>query len=261
MSDEEARRNEMARKTIVLSVPGMEEASVRQGLPYAGDLTLDVYAPPGMQPGERRPAVVFVFGFANPAFRKLKDTGGYVSWARLVAASGLVAVTYECADPVADGAAVLAHVREHAASLGIDAQRLAVWAASGNVPAALTMLMREPRDAFRCAALLYGFMLDEGESTSVASAAGAYGFVPATGRSVDDLPGELPLFVARAGKDYPELNRVLDGFVARALARNLPLTLSNHATGPHSFDLLDDSETSREIIRAIVAFLRFHLTR
>ena len=31
----------------------------------------------------------------------------------------------------------------------------------------------------------------------------------------------------------------------------------NHATAPHAFDLFDDSEISREIIRRILAFLRF----
>jgi hypothetical protein len=40
---------------------------------------------------------------------------------------------------------------------------------------------------------------------------------------------------------------------------NLPVSLVNHATGPHAFDLFDDSVTSREIIRRILAFLQFHL--
>jgi hypothetical protein len=47
--------------------------------------------------------------------------------------------------------------------------------------------------------------------------------------------------------------------VAHALARNLPITLVNHATGPHSFDLSDDSETSRGVIRGILAFIRLLL--
>ncbi|MGZ4886328.1 MAG: hypothetical protein ACXVI6_09300 [Candidatus Aminicenantales bacterium] len=31
------------------------------------------------------------------------------------------------------------------------------------------------------------------------------------------------------------------------------------ADGPHAYDILDSSESSREVIRQIVAFLRFHL--
>jgi hypothetical protein len=42
-------------------------------------------------------------------------------------------------------------------------------------------------------------------------------------------------------------------------ARNLPVTLLNHAEAPHAFDLMHDSETSRQIIRDILAFLKFHL--
>ena len=87
------------------------------------------------------------------------------------------------------------------------------------------------------------------------------GFVnPFAGKSVDDLPKDTPLFVARAGQDQmPGLNETLDRFLARTLACNLPITFVNHSTAPHAFDLFQDSETSREIIRRILAFLRFHL--
>jgi hypothetical protein len=57
----------------------------------------------------------------------------------------------------------------------------------------------------------------------------------------------------------PHLNETLDRFVAAALACNLPVTVANHASAPHAFDVMDDSEISREIIRQILAFMRFHL--
>ncbi len=87
------------------------------------------------------------------------------------------------------------------------------------------------------------------------------GFVnPGAGKSIDDLPRDLPLSVLRAGQDQmPHLNDSINTFVAAALASNLPLTLANHATGPHAYDLLDDNETAREMIRSILAFFRFHL--
>ncbi|MDP9120683.1 MAG: hypothetical protein M3O15_04835 [Acidobacteriota bacterium] len=88
-----------------------------------------------------------------------------------------------------------------------------------------------------------------------------WGFVnPCASSSVADLPQDLPLFVVRAGQDAtPDLNATLDRFLAAALHRNLPLTFVNHATAPHAFDLLHESETSRETIRQILAFMRFHL--
>ena len=57
----------------------------------------------------------------------------------------------------------------------------------------------------------------------------------------------------------PRLNEVLDLFVAMGLARNLPMTVVNHADGPHAFDIYHDSETSHEIVRQMLAFLRFNL--
>jgi hypothetical protein len=95
----------------------------------------------------------------------------------------------------------------------------------------------------------------------VAEGARTWGFVnPCAGREVGDLPPRVPLFVARAGRDQmPRLNETLDRFVCEALKHNLPLTFVNHAEGPHAFDLFDDGETSREVIRRILSFMRFHL--
>jgi acetyl esterase/lipase len=88
-----------------------------------------------------------------------------------------------------------------------------------------------------------------------------FGFVnPGAGKAVEDLPPDLPLLVARAGRDQtPRLNESLDPFLAAAVARNLPITFVNHAAAPHAFDLFHDDETTREIIRQILAFLRCHL--
>ncbi|WP_437316179.1 alpha/beta hydrolase [Sorangium sp. So ce385] len=271
----ETQRNEMAAKTVVHQVPGMEAVVVHKDVVYrdaeANPLTMDIYAPPGStggesKGGERRPAVIFVSGYPDPGFEsvfgcKLKESGQYTSWGRLLAASGLVAITYTNRDPVADLDALLRHVRQNAASLGIDEGRLGVWAGSGNVPRALAALMEGASGPFRAAVLCYGLMLDAGEPATVAQAAAQFGFAnPCGGRSIDDVPLDLPLFIARAGQDrMPHLNETIDRFVAGALARNLPITVVNHPTGPHAFDLLDESEASREVVRRMVEFLRFHL--
>jgi hypothetical protein len=266
---EETQRHEMTRKTVVLELPGMDAVTIQRDVPYqateSGALTMDLYRPAASSSAAPLPAVVFVSGYPDPGFErmlgcKLKDMGHYISWGRLVAASGLMAVTYSNREP-ADIHALFAHLRQNAASLGIDASRIGVWAGSGNVPMALSLLM-EPAGSFQCAVLCYGFMLDIGGATHVANAAAQIGFAnPCAGKSIDDLPRDLPLFLVRAGQDQtPHLNDSIDAFVAAALARNLPVTLANHATGPHAYDLLDENETSREMIRNILAFLQFHLT-
>jgi acetyl esterase/lipase len=180
-----------------------------------------------------------------------------------MAASGVAAITYTNREPAADLQMLLRHVRQNAASLGVDGNRIGVWATSGNVPLALSVLMQDDRDFVKCAVLCYPFTLDLEGSTGVAEAAGTWKFVnPVAGKSVADLPPDLPLFVARAGRDeFPHLNATLDRFLAHGLVCNLPITFVNHPTAPHAFDLVDDTETSREIVRRILAFLRFHLLR
>jgi len=225
-------------------------------------------AEPATAGGAPIPAMVIVAGYSDVGYEKFtgcrfNDAEFSISWARLLAASGLVAITYTNREPAADLQTLVRHVRGNAASLGIDPDRIGIWASSGNAPLALSLLMQAGTDFLKCAVLCYAFTLDLDGSTAIAEAAATWKFAnPGVGRSLADLPQDLPLFIARAGRDeFPGLNGALDRFAAHALARNLPLTFVNHPTGPHAFDLVDDSDTSREIVRQILAFARYHLLR
>lgn len=268
MSEQDSQQP-ISKRTVLYELPGAEAVIVEPDVEYsAGDgsaLTMDVYRPADAHPDRELPAVLIVAGFPDPGYEKFvgcrfKDTGSSVSWARLIAASGMVAVTYANREPEADLDSVLAHLAENAAALGIDAGRLGLWASSSNVPLALSALIQDAR-RFKCAALCYGFMLDADGSDLVAEAAKMWRFAnPAAGREVEELPGDMPLFVVRAGRDEtPHLNQALDLFVAAALRCNLPVTLVNHPSAPHAFDLFDDSDTSRDVIAQVLAFLSSRL--
>ena len=261
-------RHETTLRPLVYRIAGMESVPVRRNVVYRAHrgrpLGLDVYAP---RDGRRPlPAVIFVIGYSDEGSMPrlgcpFKEMESYVNWAQLVAASGMVGITYTNVEPAADVHAVIAYVAAHAVELGVDARRIAVWACSGNVPVALSTLLVDAPVKVTCAAFCYGLMLDVAGTTYVADAAKAFGFDnPCAGRTIDDVATDVPLFVARAGRDaIAHLNDTIDAFVARSLARNLPVTLVNHADGPHAFDVVDDSEASREIIRDILRFFRFHL--
>ena len=259
---EEAAASDLLARRVHYDLPGMDAVSVRRDVAYTtpadSESTLDVYYPPHRAASDRTPAVIFVSGFPGA----VKRIGSFVSWAELMAASGLVAITCATRDPVVDMEAVLAYVREHAASLGIDGNRMGLWACSGHVPNALSLLAGPERSYLKCAALCYGAMLDLDGSTVVADAARQYGFAnPASGHTVEDLPRDTPLFLARAGRDeFPGLNTALDAFLARAVRDNRPVTFVNHATGPHAFDVADDSPATRDVIGQILAFMRSHLS-
>lgn len=268
---QETQRHDITKKRVVYQIHGMDAVTIRRDVEYrvtdAGVLTMDLYHPPDSKSEARIPAVVFVSGYPDPGFQKmvgckLKEMESYISWGQLAAASGLVAITYTTGkEPATDIHALLQYVRQNAAVLGIDENRIGVWACSGNVPNALSVLMQEDRDYLKCAVLCYGLMLDLEGATSVADAAKQWGFVnPCAGKSVADLPRDIPLFIARAGQDeMPHLNETMDRFLSKALTCNLPIIFVNHPAAPHAFDLMHDSETSREIIRQILAFMQFHL--
>src|SRR5437868_34700 len=173
---QEAQPNDITKKRVVYQIPGMDAVAIRRDVEYrttdAGALTMDIYSPPEAKSGTRTPAVVFVSGYSDAGFQKmvgckLKEMAAYISWGQLAAASGLVAVTYTTSqEPATDVHALLQSVRQHAADLGIDEQRIGLWACSGNVPNALAVLMQSSQDELKCAVLCYGLMLDVDGSTS-----------------------------------------------------------------------------------------------
>ncbi len=152
-------RVEMATKPVVYQIPGMDAVRIERDIRYHDDLTMDLYRPPDSKPDARLPAVVFVLGYSDLGAEqifgcKLKEMECYVSWGKLVAASGMIGITYENHDPMRDLDALLAYIRENAATLGIDESRIGVWSCSGNVPRALGLLMSgDDRPPLQCAAL------------------------------------------------------------------------------------------------------------
>lgn len=250
-------------RSVVLQPPGADSVQVTRDQPWSdAGRAVDVYRPPDA--AHRLPAVILVTGFPDPGFRTVagcacKDTAPFVSWARLLAASGLAAVTYSNVDPVADAPAVLTHLDENARALGIDSTRLGVWACSGHVPNALALLTRTRHPSIRCAALCYGYMLDLDGSATVADAGRQFKFaVPDVG--IEQLPSDVPLLIARAGADaMPGLNDSIDRFTQSAESLGLRVEIIEHATGPHAFDVMDDSDASRAVIARVVGFLKNHL--
>jgi len=241
--------SDMTKLPVLLRLPGMDDVTVRREQFRGADgetLAMDVY-------GDGPRTVILVAGYRDEGFAaragcRFMEMAAVTSWARLLAVSGLTAVTYTNHDPAADLAALATHLGD---------RELALLATSGNVPNALQLLLRDAPARVSRAALCYGFLLDLDGHTGVAEAQQTFRFaMPCAGKSLDDLRDDVPLFLARAGRDqFPGLNDALDRFAAGALARNFPLTLVNYPSGPHAFDLYDDSESTREIVRQLLAFL------
>jgi dienelactone hydrolase len=245
---------------IVLRVPGMEAVNVQRNLDYgSGDsaLRMDVYRPFGVGPW---PVVVFVHGESDAEeLRNAKEWGQYTSWGRLVAASGMVGVTFShrsweglSAVPrkLGDVEAAVRFVRAHGRSWGADPSRLAVWSCSAGVPVGLSTAIRW---AASCAVAYYGPMdvRPYGRDPVLAK-------VSPMALLEEGMPLP-PLLVGRAALDDEELNQSIDAFVNLAWEQQLDVELLDHGEGHHAFDVVDGDSRSREIIEATLEFLAGHL--
>lgn len=260
---------EMIRMRVVFSVPGMDAVHVRRNLVYktadGQPLHMDVYAPPG--PSRARPAVILVHGGPIPRIGA-KNMGVFVSYGELLAASGFVAVTFDhrfltpaqLPDAGRDVKDLVAHVRENADSLGVDAERLALWVFSGGGPFLAAPLLERP--AWLRAVVAYYAVLDlERPPAGTDDGLSAeqrrnFSAIRGLGESARNAP---PILVARAGLDNPWLNDGIERFVQAAFESGATLDLLNHPEGRHGFDILDDDPRSKQIIRRTLEFLRDHL--
>jgi acetyl esterase/lipase len=233
-----------------------------------GPLHMDVYRP--AETTQPRPGVLLVNGDADEAvIARAKDWGVYRSYGEHIAARGLVGIPFvhhstergkRYADVAREVEATISYIRHHAEELQVDPDRLAVWAFSAAGPFALAPLLRE-RPAFVRAVLGFYTIWDLAPYADVAEPPSAetiekWSVINALGESADRLP---PIFVARAGRDGARIKSGTDLFVLRALALDVDLEVHSHPTGQHGFDILDDDDTSRNIIAAALTFLEQRL--
>lgn len=261
---------DVTKRKVVLQIPGMESVNVRKNIEFAtiGDsyLSMDVYYPSNPTGDSNFPVLVFVLGYSDEGFLRIfgckqKEMESYVSWGRLIAASGIVAITYTAMDPQKDVLRLLDYVERNADQLGLDAKKIGIWACSGNVPNALSLLMKDSGICLSCAVLNYGFLLDLEGTSHVADSAAIYKFAnPCSGKVIENF-GDTPMLVVRAGRDENAgLNETLDAFAFASLTANLPITIVNEPGVQHGFDLLDSTVDSFRLIGRILDFLTAYLS-
>lgn len=224
-------------RLLVYQIPEMQQVKVKKKQVYLEDehtLHYDIYYPESYQKGQTLPVVIF----ANGITMTVPDWRFYQDWARLVATRGMIAIIYQARHNTAmqDNDALLQHLRTNATELGINKDRMGIWACSGHVPTAgFKLALQEEKNFFKCAVFYYGQMEEK------------------------VLRPELPILVVRCGKDEAELNESIQRFVQIGLSENRDITLINYPEGKHAFDLYNDNNTSEWIIRQTLDFLEFHL--
>lgn len=268
----ERSMREIVMMPVVYRVPGMDQVTVKSDLKYSNVdnpyLLMDVYTPPHLAKGKKLPAVLFIHGGAGAETRP-KDWGVYKSWGRLVAASGMVGVTFThrlgypkplLADAASDVNAALNYIRANADSLNIDKDRICLAAYSAGGPM-LSIPMRDKPSYVRCLVAFYAFMdIQQSEphrANETADMVKAYSPITYLANDAGKLP---PIFLARAGLDeVPTMNDSIDRFIREAISKNATITVANHPQGVHGFDNQNDDDRAREIVQSALAFMRFHL--
>jgi len=231
-------------KPFVLPVPPVEPE--RRG-------PVDFYLPSEPEP---RPAIVFVHGGPVPPDRTPtpRDWPVFRGYGSLAAGQGCVGVTVdhrlhhpgaypEAADDVA------AAVEQARADPRVDPDRVALWVFSGGGPL-ITDWLRAPKPWLRCVAATYPLL------------AGFPGF-PADPRF---LPAQaaattVPVVLTRVGLENPAIAATVEAFIDAARAGGTPLTIIDVPHGHHSFDIIDDTEESREAVESAFAEVKAHLAR
>jgi len=243
---------EMA-QPIVLKVSGADDVQTAS-VAYAPGRTMDIYYPGNFDFAKPAPVVVFVMGYSteftmNWFGAKLKDLGQYVSWGQLVAASGMVGVSYETDYPDDDIEAVLRHVIRNGSALGMDSKRVGLFACSGNTLTGLGALAvkgADYGDALRCGVIFYpiiSYFMNKGDEVMAAP-------------FKRELRKDLPIFMVTVGNDRPEWMEAAAAFLAGVRGKGYSLEVASYEKGVHGFDTDQDTDESRALIAHAVAFMR-----
>lgn len=255
----------------VYSIPGMERARVRKDLVYktadGKPLKLDLYYPADAGDDKPLPAVILVHGEWPPEIiEHSKETGGFVSTGQLIAASGLVAVNFnhraterltrlhEAAGDVRD---LITYLRDNAATLGVDRDRLCVWVFSAGMPLGMWAAMHDTPSYVRCIVGYYGVMDLESVRKSLPGKVSKEELREFSAlHHLREHPKEIaPTFLAKAGRDRPGLIGTIDLFTEEAHRLGANVEVMAHEDGQHGFDVLDDDACSREIIKRTLEFI------
>jgi len=191
-------------------------------------LKMDVYRPPGALT-EKRPALIFF----NRATGAERSEGFYGAWAHAAASKGVVAILPDLRDgsEAKDFGLLVPYVTAHAAELGVDRDRIAVYAGSGNVFTAFPAVEDPSQTAIKAAVMYYG------------------------SGPVEKFRLDLPVLYVRAGLDRPGVNQAITALASAAVNQNAPVTLLNHPAGHHGFEQADVDDATRDVIERTLDFV------
>ncbi len=203
--------------------------NVRYGVSDTAALMMDVYLPP--RSATERPPVLIMF---NRGAGEDRNEPHSVGWARTAASRGVAAIVPDLrsGSEAQDFQLLLRHLTERASAVGIDPEGIAVYAGSGNVFTAFPLVEDPGQTAIKAAVMFYG------------------------SAPITQFRRDLPVLYVRAGLDRPGVNQSITTLAALAVSQNAPLTLINHPTGYHAFEMFNDDDATRDVIERTIDFVK-----
>src|SRR4051812_27130749 len=218
---------------FVLPLPNDSQFS-KQSISYSQardgkPLQMDVYRPKGAS--AKMPVAVMLNGVGGDWMRTHPQ---YTGWGAAVTTVGLAGVVMDSESDAIEKNfdEVVGYLRKHAAELNVDPERVVLYSCSSNVTSGVPIAMSASRPNIKGAVVYYGW----GELGSIRR--------------------NVPVMLVRAGLDSTQLNKGLSAMFARAVQENAPWSLVNIAGGQHGFDVFDDNEESRSVVKATMEFMR-----
>jgi len=211
------------------AVKVLETKNVEFGRADTVTLRMDVYRPADGRGGTSPALILF-----NRGAGANRSQPVWEAWARAAASRGLVAILPDLRDTTqaADFQALIGYLTTRGQTIGVDREAIAVFAASGNVFAALP-IVEDPKQTAVKAAVIY------------------YGSAPVT-----EFRRDLPLLYVRAGLDRPNVNQNITTLAALAVSQNAPITFINHASGYHAFEMYNDDDATRSVMEQTIAWVK-----
>ncbi len=227
---------------VVYTVPEMDKVLLASELAYYHDLLMDIYYPPDYRAGTKLPIVILTHGFPDVPNDLDKDLGQHIDWGKLIAASGVIAISAQAGDsPVENSYHVFEFLNANADALGVDLTRIGFWACSGQGAPAFKALQDKQlpyRDAFKAAVFTY---------------------LNLTTADPSGWPTNLALFVVKAANDSTIDGLTIDTFVSQSRSSNLSTEYIELADAPHGFDVFQDTQASKDTIRQALEFFKSKL--
>lgn len=206
--------------TITYRVSAMNDVQVKVNDEYAEGKLMDIYYPPDFAFDEYLPVVVVVNELAGLG---AKDMGRFMEWCLLLAASGMIAVTYDPVYADKDTVLLFDHLETNAEELWMDRDRMGLLCYCETCCSGLRIMEMKDHDFY----------------DSIKAGVFLYGTMPWN----EDLNPEASILMIKTGKSLADgVMRSIDEFKEAADLKGVSAEIYYHETGYKYFDITEQPQ-------------------